>query len=89
MTISNKNSKIEKLYETLRQDGQALATPITWGRLKEFMRNITDPAATFVKALQFYSGNRPPDVYDVYNQFAWDQAGNQVDIAVVSPEVRV
>lgn len=47
------------------------------------MHQIAHPDRTYIKALQFRSGQAFPETFDVWNQFAWDAGQNSVYLAVV------
>lgn len=59
---------------------------MTWGDLREFMREIRNPGNTYIKALQFSSGRPLPETFDVWNQFAWEASQNSAYLAVVQSD---
>ena len=87
MTTSNRHLTAQKLYEALLEQGrQAAGAPMTWGDLREFMRGIRNPNNIYIKALQFSSGERLPETFDVWNQFAWEASQNSAYLAVVQSD---
>ena len=86
MTISNRHLTAQKLYEALLEQGRQAGAPMTWGDLREFMRGIRNPNNIYIKALQFSSGERLPETFDVWNQFAWEASQNSAYLAVVQSD---
>ena len=86
MTTSNRHLTAQKLYEALLEQGRQAGAPMTWGDLREFMRGIRNPNTTYIKALQFSSGRRLPETFDVWNQFAWEASQNSAYLAVVQSD---
>lgn len=86
MTISNRHLTAQKLYEALLEQGRQAGAPMTWGDLREFMRGIRNPNNTYIKALQFSSGERLPETFDVWDQFAWEASQNSAYLAVVQSD---
>ena len=87
MTTSNRHFTAQKLYEALLEQGrQAAGTPMTWGGLREFMQGIRNPNTIYIKALQFSSGRRLPETFDVWNQFAWEASQNSAYLAVMQSD---
>ena len=83
MTTSNRHLTAQKLYEALLEQGRQAGAPMTWGDLGEFMRGIRNPNNIYIKALQFSSGERLPETFDVWDQFAWEASQNSAYLAVV------
>ena len=83
MTTSNRHLTAQKLYEALLEQGRQAGAPMTWGDLREFMRGIRNPNNIYIKALQFSSGERLPETFDVWDQFAWEASQNSAYLAVV------
>ena len=50
MTTSNRHLTAQKLYEALLEQGRQAGAPMTWGDLREFMREIRNPDNTYIKA---------------------------------------
>ena len=86
MTTSNRHLTAQKLYEALLEQGRQAGAPMTWGDLGEFMRGIRNPNNTYIKALQFSSGERLPETFDVGDQFAWEASQNSAYLAVVQSD---
>ena len=86
MTTSNRHRTAQKLYEALLEQGRQAGAPMTWGDLREFMRGIRNPNTTYIKALQFSSGRRLPETFDVWNQFAWEASQNSAYLAVMQSD---
>ena len=86
MTTSNRHLTAQKLYEALLEQGRQAGAPMTWGDLREFMRGIRNPNTIYIKALQFSSGRRLPETFDVWNQFAWEASQNSAYLAVVQSD---
>ena len=86
MTTSNRHLTAQKLYEELLYRTAHAGAPITWGELGGAMRQIAHPDRTYVKALQFRSGQALPETFDVWNQFAWDAGQNSAYLAVVQSD---
>lgn len=86
MTTSNRHLTAQKLYEALLEQGRQAGAPMTWGDLREFMRGIRNPDNTYIKALQFSSGERLPETFDVWDQFAWEASQNSAYLAVVQSD---
>ena len=86
MTTSNRHLTAQKLYEALLEQGRQAGAPMTWGDLREFMRGIRNPNTTYIKALQFSSGRRLPETFDVWNQFAWEASQDSAYLAVVQSD---
>lgn len=86
MTTSNRHLTAQKLYESLLEQGRQAGAPMTWGDLREFMRGIRNPNNTYIKALQFSSGERLPETFDVWDQFAWEASQNSAYLAVVQSD---
>ena len=86
MTTSNRHLTAQKLYEALLEQGRQAGAPMTWGDLREFMRGIRNPNTTYIKALQFSSGRRLPETFDVWNQFAWEASQNSAYLAVMQSD---
>ena len=86
MTTSNRHLTAQKLYEALLEQGRQAGAPMTWGDLREFMRGIRNPNNTYIKALQFSSGERLPETFDVWDQFAWEASQNSAYLAVVQSD---
>ena len=86
MTTSNRHLTAQKLYEALLEQGRQAGAPMTWGDLGEFMRGIRNPNTTYIKALQFSSGRRLPETFDVWNQFAWEASQDSAYLAVMQSD---
>ena len=86
MTTSNRHLTAQKLYEALLEQGRQAGAPMTWGDLREFMREIRNPDNTYIKALQFSPGERLPETFDVWDQFAWEASQNSTYLAVVQSD---
>ena len=86
MTTSNRHLTAQKLYEALLEQGRQAGAPMTWGDLREFMRGIRNPNTTYIKALQFSPGERLPETFDVWDQFAWEASQNSAYLAVVQSD---
>ena len=86
MTTSNRHLTAQKLYEALLEQGRQAGAPMTWGDLREFMREIRNPDNTYIKALQFSPGERLPEPFDVWDQFAWEASQNSAYLAVVQSD---
>ena len=86
MTTSNRHLTAQKLYEALLEQGRQAGAPMTWGDLREFMRGIRNPNNIYIKALQFSSGERLPETFDVWNQFAWEASQNSAYLAVMQSD---
>lgn len=86
MTTSNRHLTAQKLYEALLEQGRQAGAPMTWGDLREFMRGIRNPNTTYIKALQFSSGRRLPETFDVWNQFAWEASQDSAYLAVMQSD---
>ena len=86
MTTSNRHLTAQKLYEALLEQGRQAGAPMTWGDLREFMRGIRNPNTTYIKALQFSSGRRLPETFDVWNQFAWEESQDSAYLAVMQSD---
>ena len=86
MTTSNRHLTAQKLYEALLEQGRHAGAPMTWGDLGEFMPGIRNPNNIYIKALQFSSGERLPETFDVWDQFAWEASQNSAYLAVVQSD---
>ena len=86
MNTSNRHLTAQKLYEALLEQGRQAGAPMTWGDLREFMRGIRNPNTTYIKALQFSSGRRLPETFDVWNQFAWEASQDSAYLAVMQSD---
>ena len=86
MTTSNRHLTAQKLYEALLEQGRQAGAPMTWDDLGEFMRGIRNPNNIYIKALQFSSGERLPETFDVWDQFAWEASQNSAYLAVVQSD---
>ena len=86
MTTSNRHLTAQKLYEALLEQGRQAGAPMTWGDLGEFMRGIRNPNNIYIKALQFSSGRRLPETFDVWNQFAWEASQDSAYLAVMQSD---
>ena len=86
MTTSNRHLTTQKLYEALLEQGRQAGAHMTWGDLGEFMRGIRNPNNIYIKALQFSSGERLPETFDVWDQFAWETSQNSAYLAVVQSD---
>ena len=86
MTTSNRHLTAQKLYEALLEQGRQAGAPMTCCDLREFMRGIRNPNNIYIKALQFSSGERLPETFDVWDQFAWEASQNSAYLAVVQSD---